>query len=254
MFLFKKIVSKFLFPYPLSILIILTGLGFLWLSPRHKLGRIVTTFGVMFLLLFSYETLPRAMLQPLEYEHMPILSVEPYQDVKWIVVLGEWNVNVDALPAISRLSRMSLARLAEGIRLHRMLPEGKMLLSSGAVDNHETVAAGMYNAAVELGISPDDILLEKESKDTKDEALFIKEMVGAERFILVTSASHMPRALALFRKQGMDPIPSTTDFLIKDNGLKESITIFPSTDDIYKAKRAVYEYLGIAWAKLRGQI
>jgi uncharacterized SAM-binding protein YcdF (DUF218 family) len=112
----------------------------------------------------------------------------------------------------------------------------------------------MYNAALELGIRPDDIVLEKDSKDTKDEALFIKEMLGDERFILVTSASHMPRSLALFRKQGMDPIPSTTDFLIKDNGLQKSISIFPSTDDIDMAKRAVYEYLGIAWAKLRGQI
>ena len=122
-------------------LIILTGLSFLWLSPRRKLGKFVTTFGVVLLLLFSYEPLPKAMLHPLEYEHMPLLSVEQYQDIKWIVVLGEWNVKADALPAVSRLSRISLSRLAEGIRLYRMLPEGKVLLSSGAVDNHETVAA-----------------------------------------------------------------------------------------------------------------
>ena len=254
MFLFKKIVSHFLFPYPLSIVIILAGLTFLWLSPRHKLGKIITTFGVMLLLLFSYEPLPNAMLHPLEYEHMPLLSVEHYQDVKWIVVLGDWNIKVDALPAVSRLSKTSLARLAEGIRLYRMLPERKILLSGGVMGNNETVAEGMYNAALELGINPDDIVLEKDSKDTKDEAVFIKEMLGVERFILVTSASHMPRSLALFRNQGMDPIPSTTDFLVKDYGLQKSISIFPSTDDIAKAKRAVYEYLGIAWAKLRGQI
>ena len=254
MFLFKKIVSKFLFPYPLSILIILAGLSFLWLSPRHKLGKIVTTFGVMLLLLFSYEPLPKAMLQPLEYENMPLLSVEQYQNVEWIVVLGDWNVRVDALPAVSRLSRISLARLAEGIRLYRMLPEGKILLSGGSDDIPEAVAVGMYNSALELGINPDDLVLEKDSKDTKDEALFIKEMLGDERFILVTSAAHMPRSLALFRKQGMDPIPSTTDFLIKDDGLQKSISIFPSTGYIDMAKEAVYEYLGIAWAKLRGQI
>jgi len=256
MYLFKKIVSQFLFPYPLSILIILTGLSFLWLSTRHKLGRLITTFGVMLLLLFSYEPLPKAMLHSLEYEHMPLLSVEAYQDIKWIVVLGEWSTKVDAFPAVSRLSRVSLARLAEGIRLYRMLPERKILLSggAGAVDSHETVAASMYNAALELGVNPGDIVLEKASRDTKDEALFIKDMLGDKRFILVTSASHMPRSLALFRKQGMDPIPSPADFLIKENELQKSISIFPSTDDIYMAKRAVYEYLGIAWAKLRGQI
>ena len=254
MFLFKKVFSKFLFPYPLSILIILTGLSFLWLSPRHKLGRLVITFGVMLLLLFSYWPLPNALLHHLEYEHLPLLSVEPYKDIKWIVVLGEWHTKVDSFPAVTRLSRISLARLAEGIRLYRMLPEARLLLSSGAADNHETVAVGMYHAAIELGVNPNDIVLEKYSKDTKDEAFFIKQMLGDERFILVTSASHMPRSLALFKKQGMDPIPSPTDFLIKENGLPKSISIFPSTGYIYMARRAVYEYLGIAWAKLRGQV
>jgi uncharacterized SAM-binding protein YcdF (DUF218 family) len=131
--MFTKIVSKFLFPYPLSISIILVGLSFLWLSPRRNLGRIVTTVGVVLLLLVSYKPLPEAMIEPLEYRYLPLLAVEPYQEIKWIVVLGESNTAMAGLPAISRLSKTSLARLAEGIRLYRMLPDGKILLSGGVV-------------------------------------------------------------------------------------------------------------------------
>ena len=73
------------------------------------------------------------MIEPLEYRYLPLLAVEPYQEIKWIVVLGESNTAMAGLPAISRLSKTSLARLAEGIRLYRMLPDGKILLSGGVV-------------------------------------------------------------------------------------------------------------------------
>ena len=46
--------------------------------------------------------------------------------------------------------------------------------------------------------------------------MVVKEIVGKDKFILVTSASHMLRAMALFRKQGMEPIPAPTDYMVKE--------------------------------------
>ncbi|MCH7750439.1 MAG: YdcF family protein [Acidobacteria bacterium] len=67
------------------------------------------------------------------------------------------------------------------------------------------------------------------SLDSKDQALAIQALVGGDRFVLVTSASHMPRTVAMFRKVGLDPIPTPTEYLSKT---KQSSSIpsavFPS--------------------------
>jgi uncharacterized SAM-binding protein YcdF (DUF218 family) len=98
------------------------------------------------------------------------------------------------------------------------------------------------------------VILESLSKDTKDEARLIKNIVGNDRFVLVTSASHMPRSMALFKKLGMQPIPAPTDYWVKERQGISPAMFFPSSNGLRKAERAFYEYLGLAWANLRGQI
>ncbi|MEE9555831.1 MAG: ElyC/SanA/YdcF family protein, partial [Candidatus Adiutricales bacterium] len=90
---------------------------------------------------------------------------------------------------------------------------------------------------------------------TKDQARIIKKIVGSERVILVTSASHMPRSMALFEKQGMRPIPAPTNFLAVKRSEKRKLKDFlPTAGAAFKTERAFHEYLGLAWAKIRGQI
>jgi uncharacterized SAM-binding protein YcdF (DUF218 family) len=96
--------------------------------------------------------------------------------------------------------------------------------------------------------------LESSSKDTKDEARLIKDMVGNESFFLVTSASHMPRSVALFKKEGMNPIPAPTDHRIKERQRLSPGMFFPWAGNLIKAELAVHEYLGLGWAKIRNQI
>ena len=111
----------------------------------------------------------------------------------------------------------------------------------------------MADVAIALNVDKKDIVLEVSSRDTKDEALLIKKIVGDDEFILVTSASHMVRSMALFRKQGMDPIPAPTDFWIKERQ-RMGAEVFPSAYKLRMAERAVHEYLGIMWGKIRGQL
>jgi uncharacterized SAM-binding protein YcdF (DUF218 family) len=112
----------------------------------------------------------------------------------------------------------------------------------------------MADVASVLGISNSDMVLEPDSKDTKDEARLIQKIVENEKFILVTSASHMPRSMALFKKRGMQPIPAPTDHAIKRRRGIHPGVFFPSSGKIRNAELVFYEYLGLAWAKLRGQI
>ena len=112
----------------------------------------------------------------------------------------------------------------------------------------------MADVASVLGISENDIVLEPDSKDTKDEAVLIQKIVENEKFILVTTASHIPRSMALFKKRGMQPIPAPIDHWVKERQRISPGSFFPSTGELRKAERAIHEYLGLVWAKIRGQI
>jgi len=112
----------------------------------------------------------------------------------------------------------------------------------------------MAKAAESLGVDQQKILLESQSRDTGSEAKFVRAVVGSEPFILVTSASHMPRAMALFKKQGMDPIADPTDYLTGVSWGVSASDLVPTGNGLVAARRAVYEYLGLAWEWMRGGI
>jgi uncharacterized SAM-binding protein YcdF (DUF218 family) len=134
------------------------------------------------------------------------------------------------------------------------LPQSKLVLSGGIVFDPKPEARTMFAVASALGVNQVNITLDIASKDSKDQALRIKEITGNERFVLVTSASHLPRAMALFQAQGMNPIPAPTDFWLKESQSVNPGDFFPRIGNLKKMERAVHEYLGILWAKLRGQI
>jgi uncharacterized SAM-binding protein YcdF (DUF218 family) len=60
--------------------------------------------------------------------------------------------------------------------------------------------------------------------------------------------------MALFKKLGMDPIPSPVGHCVKDGEELSLYSFFPSTGNLGKAELAIHEYLGLTWAKLRGQM
>jgi uncharacterized SAM-binding protein YcdF (DUF218 family) len=254
LFLLKKIVAPFFFPVPLCLGILLLGLFFLWFTSRQKNGKIVVSVGVLLLTVFSYGTISNTLLRPLEYKYAPLLSLEDMHHVKWVVVLGGGHTSDPQIPITSQLSNASTARLIEGIRLYNMLPESKIILSGGGYFDPVPNAKIMADVALSIGINKEDLVLESVSKDTKDEAILIQKIVGKDRFVLVTSASHMPRSMALFKKCGMHPIPAPTDYFVKKRQRVSPGIFFPSANNLCKAERAFHEYLGIAWAKLRGQI
>ena len=74
-----------------------------------------------------------------------------------------------------------------------------------------------------------------------------------EPFALVTSASHMSRSMALFRKQGLNPIAAPTEHIVKYHQRRDPRYYLPSSGSMVVINRAIHEYLGRAWAWLRGQ-
>ena len=112
----------------------------------------------------------------------------------------------------------------------------------------------MSALALALGVAREDIVVDAESPDTETQARNIRQIIKGEPCVLVTSAAHMRRSMALFRKAGLDPIPAPTHYLAQVNQGINPAGLYPSVDGLKSAQIAVYEYLGIAWAALRGKI
>jgi uncharacterized SAM-binding protein YcdF (DUF218 family) len=255
MFLLKKVAGPFFLPVTLCLGIMVLGLILLWFTRRQKAGKIVLTIGVVLFGSLSYGSLSNLLLTPLEGKYSPVLDPRGLKGIKWVVVLGGGHSSDPLLPVTSQLAEPALFRLVEGIRLHKLLPESRLILSGGSGFDPVPDAKIMLDAALFLGVDRQDVVLEQASKDTKDEARLIKDLVKDDRFILVTSASHMPRSMALFEAQGMRPIPAPSDHLVKERqgGMSPGM-FFPSALGLAKAERAVYEYLGFMWSKITGEI
>jgi uncharacterized SAM-binding protein YcdF (DUF218 family) len=254
MFLFKKIVGLFFIPLSLCLEIFIIGLILIWFTKKKITGKILISIGIALLILMSYDGLPNLILRPLEYQYSPLLKELP--EVKWIVVLGGGATSDPKIPITSQLEFPSLFRLIEGIRLHHSLSGSKMILSGGTVFGPAADGKVMADVTIALGVDSQNLILETVSRDTEQEAKYVQRFVGIEPFILVTSASHMPRSVALFRKLGMQPIPAPTNYLAveKKEALIDPSQFFPSSVNLTKMEIAIHEYLGLAWAKLRGRI
>ncbi|MDH3975677.1 MAG: envelope biogenesis factor ElyC [Deltaproteobacteria bacterium] len=254
MFLFKKTVSPFFMPLPFSLLVSFTGLYLLWMTSKKKAGKILVTAGILFTAIFSFTPFADFLIKPLEKQYSPYHS-QRKDNIKYVVVLGGGHIYDISVPASSRISYPAMMRLAEGIKIFNEIPGSKLLLSGGGSKSPDTDAEIMFTIARSLGVKKERIIIESKSKDTKDQARIIRNMVKNAPFVLVTSAAHMKRSVALFNKMGMKPITAPTDYLARDDGRPKGFGyLVPSSNAVARVESAVHEYLGIIWAKLRGQV
>ncbi len=116
-------------------------------------------------------------------------------------------------------------------------------------------APAMATFMHDLGVPEAAMLMESESRTTRENAVLTEKMLrerGTNRILLVTSAMHMPRALATFRKLGIDAIPAPTDFEAEPPSGYWLLRWLPDTDALDKSSRAMKEYLGMWVYRWRG--
>lgn len=254
-FLQKKIISAFLLPLPISIILLILALLSLLFLKKRTLGISLLVLVTVILIGFGLPYLPNQLLNGLESQYQPLNK--PPAGVNNIVVLGGGVRGKTNAPPNTQLGSASLARLVEAMRLyHLAMNQGeqpKLILSGGRAFGSPSEAGKLRNTAVVLGINPSNIFIEGGSQDTYKESIYLKKYVGSKPFILVTSAYHMPRAMALFKKQGMQPIAAPTQYIARANRYSMK-NYFPSAASILHADIALHEYFGLWWAKLNRQI
>jgi uncharacterized SAM-binding protein YcdF (DUF218 family) len=260
MFLMKKILSLFFYPLSVCSLLLIIGLFLLWFTRRQRGGRIMVSAGAVLLLVLSYGSIPDRLLRPLENRYPPLFLSSGSDDavrhatpaIKRIVVLGGDHVADPLKPATSQLRPTAMVRVVEAVRIYRELPGSRLVFSGGPVTDPESEV--MASVARGLGVSDQDIDLESAAMDTEEEARLLQPMLGSERFILVTSAAHLPRSMALFQKLNMNPIPAPAGYLALRRQGVNAYSFFPDPDSLIKWGVVIHEYLGMGWSKLRGRI
>ncbi len=250
----------------MALILLTIGIILLYLTKYQKPGKAVSLVSLCILLAVSYKPIALKFLHHLERQSLPLLhsaSAPPapnLPEAPWIVVLSSGHAIDPALPATSQLSIHSLARLIEAIRLHRLLPESKLLLSGGPIINRRSNGAVMAAAAQSLGVSKDAIVIGPLALDTHGEATQLRKVLGQSPFILVTSATHMQRSVGLFTKLGMQPLPSPAPYVTRDveNENKKAIpapgNFFPQARMLEASTQGIHEYIGMLWAKIRGRM
>lgn len=253
MFLLKKLIGPALLPLSLTVLCLMLGLILLWFSRRQTIGKVLVSFAFILLLSIGYGWGFSSVLSNWEHQYPPLTDKAQLQGVKWVVVLGGGTSADESIPLYARLQQASLARLIEGIRLYKQIPGSKLLVSGGKVYDSGADAESMQALAIALGVNPSDIVQDTLSQDTETEALIVKQQVGSDLIALVTSASHMPRSVALFKQAGVNLIAAPTDYLVQENKGWSPRDLFPNADSdtVLQSERIIYEYLGVFWAKWR---
>ncbi len=245
-FIFLKTVLYLILP-PAS-LVILMALGFL-VGPRRVLGRLLVAAGFFLLYFLSISPISDALLKPLEW------GLPPWKDgpvkADAIVVLGGGVRDLTWLELPSEPSGSSQERVVRGIMIYRKhhLP---LVLMGGNGDPSRTKtpdAEAMARTALELGVPSRAVKVENRSRNTLESAKALKGMIKGRDIILVTSAYHLKRASAMFRKQGFRVIPAPAGYRYEQKKLT-FFSFIPHAGNLDDSSTAISEYASLLWYSL----
>lgn len=252
MFELKKIISSLMMPLPALLIIGFIGLMLIMFTRHRKTGCLLVLFSYLCLFLASFQPVSSRLLMPLERQYSAFLPDKT--NIDYIMVLGSGHVVDDALPPTSELSRSALMRLTEGIRIMRMYPGAKLILSGYAGGTEFSHARMLAKVALSLGVAKSDIVLLESAKDTREEATLAASYVGKQILVLVTSASHMKRALLEFKDAGLNPIPAPTNYLAYPEIHQPWIKYAPKSTYLEQTEHYWHETMGMLWRHLKNWV
>ena len=257
-FVLKKVISAFCMPLPLAALLLLLA-SLLLGCGRKTAGRWLMLLTLAFVYLVSIHPTGEWMARNLEQQY-PAFLQEERKPVDYVLVLGSAHTSDASQPITSLLSTVGLARLMEGIRVYRLNPGSKLLLSGFQGRDQMSHAKALQSVALYLGVPKQDMILEERVKDTREEAMHWIGLAKNSSLAVVTSAIHMPRSMYLFeqaaKEMGYQPslYAAPTEYISHADQAYTWENWFPSGKHLYTVERAWHEYLGLMWAKLNSQI
>ncbi|TLY41343.1 MAG: YdcF family protein [Nitrospirae bacterium] len=226
-------------------------------SPRRSWWlRYLSASTLLLLFVFGNPLIARTLLGLLEGQYPPF-SGSTTRRFDAIVVLSGGAVGKGTLRPSDQLSGLSLERTICGADLFAQGLAPRLLLAGGEATVFgpgPIEAVEMKRLALRLGVPEDAIVVEDRSRTTYENAVGVKRILGHASILLVTSASHVPRAVGLFRKQGLETTASPCGYLAKDrpwSGLGiNPFDLLPDVDALSRNTIAITEVVGtiVYWA------
>lgn len=223
-FVASKVAGLLMQPSTLATIALAAGLVLLRRGRRPRLAACLAWGALAYLVVCGFLPVGNVLLLPLEQRFAGVAAPEPGERIAGIVILGGFE---DAWVSAGRAGlavNETAERLTEGLRLAWRHPEAKVVFTGGVgglwpggLDATGPVGAFLREA----GIAQERIVLEGRSRNTIENARFTADLVKPEagqRWLLVTSAYHMPRAVGLFRRAGFDVTAYPVDFRTRGPG------------------------------------
>jgi len=243
-FVLKKLISVFIHLIPgVLILLILFLLLRRWMP---RLSLFMSFLCVSILIASSTPFVSNILVSQLEDQYPVMQSLTADTDL--VHVLGYGHEYVPDRPINTVLSPVALARITEGVRLWKTKPDTQLIVSGAlpfAVDPSHAVF--MEKMALELGVPQSQIIRFDHAYDTEDEINSSIELLPlGRRLVVVSSATHLPRAAMLLGQYDALYSLAPTDFIVS-----EATWSLPGAGTLLNTERALHEWLGMLWYRLR---
>ncbi len=250
-----KLLTVFAMPLGAALAGLLAAMVLLALR-RRRAGGILAIAAIAALWIASMPATAGLLMNRLQGEY-PAMPVESYAPADVAIVLGG-ALSPAGTGAPYPDLHDSADRLLHAFRIFKAGKVRKILITGGQVfepDATDTEAKAMAAILVSFGIDPQSILIENKSRNTFENAAFTAALFKEQGFrsgLLVTSASHMPRALAVFRKAGLAVEPASTDVGPQGEPAPFPLSFLPDSGSLDTTTRALKEYLGLIVYRWRG--
>jgi uncharacterized SAM-binding protein YcdF (DUF218 family) len=247
-FFLSKTLGVMLLPSNILIGVGIVGL-ILLLTRFAALGRKLVVGSVLLLAICGFSPIGNLLFYPLESRFPPWDDTRGAPD--GIVVLGgAIEPNLSAAHGVAVFGA-SIDRVISAAGLARRYPNARIVFSGGNANLISSDAAKEADFSVAVfesfGFSKDRLIMERRSRNTEENAEFSKTLVSpknGERWLLVTSAYHMPRSVGIFRKAGFEVEPYPVDWRMggRDDLLKFSAFFLAGLSRLDTASR---EWMGL---------
>jgi uncharacterized SAM-binding protein YcdF (DUF218 family) len=254
MFLFlSKLIPLFFYPIGATCLLLVIALV-LWFV-KSKLTPAFLSAALIILFLSGNTWVSNWLAQSLEWQYIPKTEL-PKADA--IVVLGG-GIRSKAYPRPDVDFSEAGDRVWYGASLYRAGKAPKIIVSGGRIiwkGGGNPESEDLTNLLVTMGVPKADIIPESDSMNTRDNGVYVQKILKANNFktiLLVTSAMHMPRSMAIFKHLGIKAIAAPTDFRVSQLELDEPnlqtesviLSLMPDDENLSVTTAAIREYIGM---------
>ena len=248
---------------PSTFIALLIGYGaiLIW-TGWARWGRRFVSAGAFLLLVAGLSPLGNALILPLE-DRFPRADLDSPPPPAGLIILGGAENRLVGSARKAPTVNEAGERLLEGAILAHRFPEAKVAFSggdAGILYKSNSEAEGAATILTQLGVARDRLILEANARDTYENAVYLKKELEAEakfgadsRWLLITSAYHMPRSMGAFRQAGFEVEPWPVDY--RTRGPADFTKPFDKVSEgLRRVDTAAREWVGLLAYWLTGRI